>query len=235
MLLISGAFWGAFVLKYGFDWESATGKWYLDIFPFVLLWQFVVFMGMGLYRGAWQAMGLGDLIRVSSTVSVAATTSCILSMMYRSPKIIAFFCINMLLLGVAVLGARSSLRILHYVHQRKSAVGNVAVIYGAGLGGQLIRRELLQNKAHGLKLIGFLDDDPALRGHTVDSMPVLGASEELASILSIQSVECVIVASSKIPDAKLRGLMRLCRERGVQVLSGRVGFEPITVKDDLAK
>ena len=235
MLLISGAFWGAFLLKYGFDWESATGGWYLDIFPFVLLWQFAVFVGMGLYRGAWQAMGLGDLIRVSSTVSVAAATSCILSMMYEPPKIVAFFCINMLLLGVVVLGARSSFRILHYVHQRESAVGDVAVIYGAGLGGQLIRRELLQNKAHGLKPIGFLDDDPALRGCTVDSMPVLGASEELPSILSVQSVECVIVASSKIPDAKLRGLMLLCRERGVQVLSGRVGFDPITVEDDLAK
>ena len=235
LLLISGAFWGAFLLKYGLDWESPIGGWYLGIFPFVLLWQFIVFLGLGLYRGAWQAMGLGDLIRVSSTVIVAVATSCIFSMLYEPPKIIAFFCINMLLLGVVVLGARSSLRILNYVYQRESVVGEVVVLYGAGLGGQLICRELLQNKAHGLKLIGFLDDDLALRGRTVDSVPVLGTIAEMESILTAQSVKYVILTSSKISDEKIRGLVPLCRERGVQVLSGGLGFKPITMKADLVK
>ncbi|MBM3393571.1 MAG: hypothetical protein FJY37_02800 [Betaproteobacteria bacterium] len=224
LLLIGGAYGGAFLLKYDpmLPWYRPVGEWYANAFPLVLSLQLAVFILMGLYRGAWQAMGLGDLIRVSAAVIVAAGVSCIVGMVSAPPGVLAFFIIDMLLLGVMVLGARSSIRILHYVANRESVSGDNTVIYGAGEGGQLILRELHQNPVHKLKPIGFVDDNPVLHGCTIDRMPVLGGSGELTAILDALSVRCVVVSSTKIPPAKIRDVIAVCRALSVRVLSGEM-------------
>src|SRR5262249_19108992 len=154
--------------------------------------------------GVWRAMGIADLIRIGLAVGAAAALSFSLSVVSRPPAgVTAFFCINLLVLGALLIGSRSGYRILDHMRQRSGMVVGTAIIYGAGRGGQLVLRELLQNEELGLRPLGFLDDDPRLKGRTLDRVAVLGTSEDLAAIVKERRVAALIVATNKINEHRL--------------------------------
>lgn len=228
IVLISAGYWGAFVLKYGLFWPPELLTWSADVFPLVLMIQLGVFAVFGLYRGVWRAMGVGDLIRTSSAVGAASALSFSAAVVSRPPEgALAFFCIDFFVLGALVFGARSAFRILDYVREREGTIVGTALIYGAGRGGQLVLRELLQNAEVGLRPIGFLDDDPTLKGRTLNRMPVLGSAVEVASVMELHPVAALVISSDKINGERLNEVIRFCRAREVAVLRGRVHIEPL--------
>jgi FlaA1/EpsC-like NDP-sugar epimerase len=51
------------------------------------------------------------------------------------------------------------------------------LIVGAGDGGRLVLREVLRNRSSGSRPVGFVDDDPRLRGVRVEGVKVLGDTD----------------------------------------------------------
>jgi UDP-GlcNAc:undecaprenyl-phosphate GlcNAc-1-phosphate transferase len=228
IVLIAVAYWAAFALRYAPLWSHEALAWYADVFPLVLASQLVVFVAFGLYCGVWRALGVGDLLRIGAAVGAAVALSFSVAVVSRPPDgALPFFCIDFFVLGALVAGSRSAYRILDYVRQRERTPAGTALVYGAGRGGQLVLKELLQNAKVGLRPIGFLDDDPGLQGRTLNRVPVLGSSGELGSILDMHPVASLVISSDKINGERLERVIRLCREREVTVLRGRVRIEPL--------
>jgi len=88
-----------------------------------------------------------------------------------------------------------------------------AVIVGAGDVGQLVARKLLRHPEYGIRLVGFVDAPPKRWRPDVAGVPVLGAIEDLASIVNQLAVGRVIVAFSNHRDqetlTRLRPLVGL--------------------------
>ncbi len=229
IVLISASYWGAFLLKYQLAWPTELGEWYLDVFPLALMSQLGVFSLFGLYRGVWRAMGVGDLIRIGSAVGAAVALSYSVAVVASPPEgTLAFFCINLFVLGALAIGARSAHRLLDYLRQREGLSGRgTALIYGAGRGGELVLQELLQNPGLGLRPIGFLDDKPSLHRRTINRIMVLGSGDELASVLDRYQVTALIISSDKIGEDRLWKVINLCRERHIAVLRGRLRIEAV--------
>jgi UDP-GlcNAc:undecaprenyl-phosphate GlcNAc-1-phosphate transferase len=228
LILITSAYWLSFVLKYEFHWSPEVKIWYLGAFPIVLLIQLGVFTVFGLYRGVWRATGIGDLLRVLFAVVTGVALSYTVLLLSVPPSGVGpFFCINLLVLAALTGGARCTYRVLDYTNQRENSAGSGALIYGAGRGGQLVLRELLQNAELGLRPIGFLDDDPSLRQRTVNRVPVLGSSSDLSLILESRPVASVVIASDKISGDRLQNVLCLCEERHIPVLHAQLKLEPI--------
>ncbi len=110
----------------------------------------------------------------------------------------------------------------------------MALIYGAGKGGQLVLQELLQNTQLGIRPIGFIDDDLVLRGRSVNRIPVLGSSGDLVSICESHPVSSIVISSDKINGDRLDRILNVCRERNIMVLHGRLQFEPVESNGSLA-
>lgn len=230
IVLITAAYWGAFVLKHEFTWTGEVKEWYLGSFPMVMLIQMGVFFAFGLYRGVWRAMGIGDLIRIGTAVGAGVALSYIVAVISMPPGngTFTFFCIDFLLFGMLAAGVRSTYRVLHYVQQRQQTSGKQVLIYGAGHSGQLLLHKLLQNINPRLRPVGFIDDEPTLWGRTVNRMPVLGPGNDLASFLENSPVAALLISSSKIDSNRLNMVIRLCRERQIQVLRcNLLHFEPM--------
>ena len=138
-----------------------------------------------------------------------------------------FFLLDALLLSSLMVGIRSMYRVPDYLQQRDHATGEAALIYGAGRGGQLVLRELLQNPRFGLCPIGFLDDDPRLQGRRVNGIPIRGAVADLSAIIKAQSVSFLIVASHYINSDHLQQALSVCQERRIPVLRAHLKFEPV--------
>jgi len=160
-------------------------------------------------------------------VGAAVALSFSLAVVSRPPGgVMGFFGTDFFVLGTLVVGSRSGYRILDHLRQRSGSVVGTALIYGAGRGGQLVLRELHQNQAVGLRPLGFLDDDPRLKGRMLDRVPILGNSDDLAVITDVHPVAALILSSDKITGRRLEQVVQFCREREIIVLRGRLHIEP---------
>jgi UDP-GlcNAc:undecaprenyl-phosphate GlcNAc-1-phosphate transferase len=236
MTLITLAYGGAFVLKYELPWSPALKAWYLGTFPVVLVVQMAALYALGLYHGVWRAADLSDLIQVAVSVLPAVAVSYLVALVSLAPvDTLRFFLLDALLLSSLMVGVRSTHRVLDYLQQRDNVTGATALIYGAGRGGQLVLRELLQNPRCGLRPIGFLDDDPRLQGRRVNGMPIRGAGTDLRAIITAQSVSYLIVASRYINSDRLRQVLSVCQERRIPVLRAHLKLEPVMPQPRRAK
>jgi UDP-GlcNAc:undecaprenyl-phosphate GlcNAc-1-phosphate transferase len=228
MTLIIAAYGGAFVLKYELPWSPALKVWYMGTLPLVLVVQLAALYALGLYHGVWRAAEISDLIRVVCTVLPAVALSYIVTLVSLAPgDTLRFFLLDALLLSALMVGLRSTYRVLDYLQQRDNVTGAAALIYGAGRGGQLVLRELLQNPRFGLCPIGFLDDDPRLQGRRVNGLPIRGTVADLRAILTAQSIAYMIVASRSIASEHLQQALSVCQERRIPVLRAHLKLESV--------
>ncbi|HVT04699.1 MAG TPA: hypothetical protein VHL58_15155 [Thermoanaerobaculia bacterium] len=114
-----------------------------------------------------------------------------------------FFVIYMLIMLVGVDGVRASYRLIQHWSYQDAQEGDLVVIYGAGVGGRLVVREVTSNRDVHMRPVGFIDDDPAKNGKLLNGYPVLGSLDVLELHIARGDIKGVVVASEKIPFLNL--------------------------------
>ncbi len=227
-LLITLSYWTAFLLKYEFTWSADLISWYQTGFLMTLAIQFGVFFLLGLHKGIWPVLSTGDLFRVVSAVGIGTVLSFILTTFHEYPRgIIGFFAVDFLLLTGFTIISRSTDRILDYLKTGQYHSGRKLIIYGAGKGGQLVLREIIENQKLGLRPLGFVDDDPDLRGYMVNRLPVLGSGEELDRILIQHPEALLVLASPRIDPFRIKKALAVCQLHGVPLYRFELHITPV--------
>jgi exopolysaccharide biosynthesis polyprenyl glycosylphosphotransferase len=104
------------------------------------------------------------------------------------------------------------------------------LILGAGDAGKLIMKELLQQPAKSMELVGFVDDNPELQNIDIDGYKVLGDRTDLMKIVSRYLVTDVICAISKDIHPELVQILIKLEENGYEVSTMSQIYEEITGK-----
>ncbi len=231
LLLVAIAYWGAYALLVSHHDQTAVFQWYLNMFPVVALVQLSIFWMSGLYRGLWRAVGVGDLMRVAVAVSIGGALSYSLVMISQPPDgADSAFVVHTLALGWLMGGLRSAYRLVDHSQFFGVLTARPALIYGAGLGGRLLLRELRQNAARGFHAVGFIDDDQSLQGRLISGIPVLGNSQGLEVLLPEKRIEALIVSSQAITGPLLQQVLMVCRDYGVRVVRSDYLFQPLSLE-----
>jgi UDP-GlcNAc:undecaprenyl-phosphate/decaprenyl-phosphate GlcNAc-1-phosphate transferase len=221
--LILVAYYAAYVIRFEGTFDVYVEQLY-DSLPVVLLVQLVTLAAFGLYRGIWQYTGLSDAVRIVKAVTLG-TMIAVIALVYTD-RFVGFsrtvFILDWLLLIVLLGGSRLSFRLLTEVLRPRPAAFRRVLIYGAGDGGELIVREILNNPELQRVPVGFIDDDRAKHLTRIHGLPVLGSSDQLEAILSKRPVTEIIVSSVKIPAARLASVAEVCR--GLEVRLKRASF-----------
>lgn len=113
-----------------------------------------------------------------------------------------------------------------------------ALVVGAGNAGQTLANAIQTAGAKnanpyqgtGYQLVGFIDDNPLLRGHEIEGITVLGDQESLVQIAKQQHIDEIILAIThrhNIADELFDALLR-CREMGLRVVTMAIVFERLT-------
>jgi FlaA1/EpsC-like NDP-sugar epimerase len=245
----------AYVLAYRFRFEELFPPRYEELLKATLIpavvSTLVVFTVFRLYQKWWRYSSLRDLEAVVSAgiVSVFALAAYVaVATPVERPSaegnvgvnvptgVLAFY---LLLLLAFTLGARFVARTVHErrlrgFRPRRDARG--VLIVGAGNGGRLVVREILQNPQLGLTPLGFLDDDPRLRRMRIDGVKVLGETDgDLPRVLDEVEPDEVIIAIPSAPGILRARVASACRARGIPVRTLPTVFELLQTGGELVR
>jgi UDP-GlcNAc:undecaprenyl-phosphate/decaprenyl-phosphate GlcNAc-1-phosphate transferase len=182
--LIAFSYYLSYRLRFTSDDFSLYFKVFLHSLPTVIACKLVAFFAMGIYRGIWGSMGSNDIFVFIKASSLGTLLSiAVVTFLYRFVDFSkGIFLIDWLLANTFLLGTRGSFRLFLDTIKRKTAAGEKALIYGAGRGGELLLREILNNQKLNIQPVGFIDDDTVKVGKRLQGFPILGASGDLEEL-----------------------------------------------------
>lgn len=219
-LAAAAAAWaGAYWLRFNFDIPPAFLAAMIDSAVIVVAVQGGVFHAFGLYRGLWRFAGLRDLKGILMAAGAAAlTASTVLFMTQRLEHIPrSVLVLDVLLLVLFMGGARFVYRAWKDGHFLLQGEGKPTVVIGAGEAAVSLLRELGQGSEW--RIVGMLDDNPALAGRRLNGVRILGALEEIDRLPPSLEVSHAIIAMPSASVAQRRRAAELAAAAGLAVLT----------------
>ena len=228
-VVITAAFYGAYVLRLGSDGTPSQRSFLVATLPVLLFARYLVFIPLGLYRGVWRYADARDAMRV--VVAVAASEVLAFGFMSASrargdfPR--AIFVIDAVLCALLVGASRFWERAAYggVTKLRSDGPRRRVLVVGAGRSGRSFARELRETS--GVQVVGFVDDDPSLWRRRLLGAPVLGAIDEMAEIVPEARADVVYIAIPNAPSERLDLVNGACSEHGVECHLVRREIEPL--------
>jgi UDP-GlcNAc:undecaprenyl-phosphate GlcNAc-1-phosphate transferase len=215
--LISASFTIAYLIRIegtGFTWQKHVFNLAL---PAILVARYVFFVIFGLYRGVWRYAGARDAASIFAAVvlSEGAAFLFIWATVPWGGFPRGIFLIDVmlctLLIGAARFWERGVAQALQSLVGRGSR--RRTVIVGAGRSGRSVLRELRETP--GERVVGFVDDDPALRGRRIQTVPVVGTVDQIGLVLGRLAPDTVLVTIPAAPRESLDAIVEACARAGV--------------------
>ena len=230
VILILLAYWAAYAVKFGALSGSGAWKLFLRTLPVLVFVKMAAFLVMGVYRGIWRYTGLDDLIVFAKAVVLSSVLSVMVVLFaFRFEGFSrTVFLIDGVLMFMFLAGSRLAFRLFRQVIPiAKGSEGRRVLIYGAGDGGELLLRELLNNRGLKYSPVGFVDDDPAKSGKLIHGLKVYAGNGDLTSLCRQHEVDEVLISSSRMPEARLQEILEFCRSQDILVRRMRITIEDL--------
>jgi len=233
VLLISGAYYLAYAIKFGPLDGSPNWQLFLQTLPLVVLVKLVAFLVSGIYRGIWKYASLSSVTDFARAVALGSLgTVLVIVFTFRFDGFSrGVFVLDALMLFMLIAASRFAFRIMRRIFPAHAPGGKRVLIYGAGDGGEMVYRELLNNPELRYVPVAFADDDAAKAGRAIHGIPVYSTSTSFAEVRRRLQVEEVLISTVKIADDRLRAIVGECAAAGLIVRRAFMSFEPLVPGD----
>ena len=231
VVLILLAYWCAYAVKFGA--LSGSGAWnlFLRTLPVLVFVKMASFLVMGVYRGIWRYTSLDDLIVFVKAVILGSVLSVLAVLfIFRFEGFSrTIFIIDAMLMFMFLAGSRMAFRLFRQVLPVSGRrEGRRVLIYGAGDGGELLLRELLNNRSLKYAPVGFLDDDPAKHGKLIHGLKVYNGNGDLNAVCRKVDVDELLISSSMMSEERLLEIKDICRNQNIAVKRMRITIEDLS-------
>jgi FlaA1/EpsC-like NDP-sugar epimerase len=215
LAIFAGAGTLAFLLRFDFAIPAIYLK---DLWWGLAIWipvKVLVFRLTGLDRGWGRLASVHDAVRIGFGNFTASAFGFILVRLLAPtgfPR--SIYLLDLMLCFLATAGVRVAIR--YAAEGRQNGGGPRTLVYGAGLAGDLLAREIRSNPRLPYKLAGFVDDSPGKRGLHIQGLRVLGTGAGLAAIVRKHVIEQVLIAIPSASGAQMTEILGRCRSAGVK-------------------
>ncbi|ATW24514.1 polysaccharide biosynthesis protein [Candidatus Formimonas warabiya] len=191
------------------------------LFPYILVFLGAFFF-FGMYRRAWAYASIGEALALAGAVTAGSLGSLIVSLVWFPgplPFPRSFWILNWILAVVLAGGSRFVWRLFrdYGLGLKKKKKGSRVLIAGAGAAGVLVAKELKSHYNGGIRILGFVDDDPLKQKVIVQGIPVLGTSEEIPALAAGHKIQEIIIAMPSAAGKAKRRIVALGKETGAKV------------------
>ncbi len=245
-LLIPLNYYISFHLRFDFNIPPLQIDNFLKTLPILLFLRLVIFYYLGLFDGWWRYVSIEDLTKIAMGAIVSAVCF-IISVVFiygltgfpRSVFIMDTILIFVMLCGIRII---TRLVIEKYESGKQKGEKKKILIAGAGKTGITVLNEIRSNNALNLKPIGFIDDDPAKKGHKIKNLPILGTHYDIPVLVKLHNIQEILVTMPSAAFKDLQEIFRFCDEANIsyktlpgisKVISGKTFFSQMRdVKPD---
>jgi len=203
---------------------------FLAALPVVLGTRYLCFVVGGIYRRVWRYAAATDELVIALACALSAFLSWVIVSSLRGGRIgfpWSVFALDAIFATVLVGGARLAFRAL--VEWRdaggREQVSSRILVVGAGPLGRSFAREARETA--GVRIVGFLDDNPALRGRRIAGQRVLGPLREIERAVRQTNATEVVVTIADAPRDRLVQLSSDCAGAGVTCTLMSRRMEPL--------
>ena len=231
--LISIAYYAANRLRFGPEAYLDNAERFYSSLPMLLAVQLASFFFVGVYRGTWHYFGLMDGVNIAKGVVFGTAAAQLTTLyIYQDPFYSrAVFLIYAVLLAVLVTTARASWRLMGEFVLRQGRASRRALVYGSVEHAQVAIRELQQRRDETFKIVGLIDDNPAMAKMRLQGYPVLGNFDNFATVVSDHQVDTIILNRKPLDPERLGAIEALCRERGLSLLGLEISLKELVAGD----
>jgi UDP-GlcNAc:undecaprenyl-phosphate GlcNAc-1-phosphate transferase len=229
LILILLSYWCAYALKFG----AFSNAWrlFLRTLPVLVFVKMASFLVMGVYRGIWRYTSLDNLIVFAKAVVLSSALSVLVILFaFRFEGFSrTIFIIDGILMFMFLAGSRMAFRLFRQVLPVSgSTEGRRVLIYGAGDAGELVLRELLNNRELKYVPVGFVDDDPAKSGKVIHGLKVYAGNGDLSAVCRQHEVNELLISISRMPEDRLQEILGFCRTHDVSVRRMKISIEDLS-------
>lgn len=221
LVAVAFAWLFAYLLRFNLDLPQS----FLNEAFQTLLWivplQWIVFWGMGLYRGIWRYASVNDLKRIVLAIIIAAGAIPLMFLMLRLNYVVprSVLIIYPLLLMLMMGGSRLLYRLWkeHALFADIKLSGEPVLILGSGDAAVNLSKEFSRSKSW--RVVGFLDDEESKVGTALNGIRVLGKFADLQRFAEKFSVDQVIIAMPEATHQQRKRAIELCTQADVKALT----------------
>lgn len=215
--LIAFSYYASYRLRFSGGEFTYFFQGFLQSLPAVIACKLLAFFTVGVYRGIWRYMSLNDvLVYLRASVVATLLSVAVITFVYRFSNFSkGIFVIDWFLTTGFLLGTRGSFRFFLDSIKRRTLTGEKVLIYGAGRGGEILLREILNNHSRRLQPVGFIDDDELKAGKRLMGFPILGGFDRLDATLPEMGITGIIFSFNVLNKARLAETQRFCSEHGL--------------------
>jgi len=237
--------WLAFSLRLDVLHWPVENQWWVYALTTVL---FVpIFIRFGLYRAIFRYTGQAALLATAkATILYACLLLVLLHWMQQWVWVPRSLGILQPLIFFSLVGASRTLARLWLsgLARRRDPSSGRFLIFGAGTAG--VQTALAMAVSTQFELVGFVDDDPAKIGHSVNGVPVYAPSS-VAGLVETRGVSDILLALPTASRARRKAIIESLREVSVHIrtlpdwadlASGRVtvqDFKELDIEDLLGR
>ena len=219
--LIVLAHYCAYAVVFG-PLRTTSGDWmmFLKTLPAIVFVKLLMFLAAGMYRGLWRYVGLSDVVVIVRSVAISSMASILLILFaFRFDGFSrTVFVLDGFLLLILVTGSRGAFRLLrNLLPARHARTGRRVLIFGAGDGGELLCRELINNTQLGYIPVAFVDDDRRKIGSFLHGLRVYPGDQSLADICRAAAIDEVFFSTLSMPMSRFRAVVTECEAIGVPI------------------
>jgi UDP-GlcNAc:undecaprenyl-phosphate GlcNAc-1-phosphate transferase len=234
VVLISLAYYLAYAVKFGPVRDSGDWQLFIKTLPVVVVVKLAMFLASGIYRGLWRYASLAsvvDFARATIVSTIAVMLTIVIAFRFDGFSR-TVFALDGVLLMMMLTGSRFAFRILRRVFPANHSEScRRVLIYGAGDGGEMVFREIMNNPALESVPVGFLDDDPGKAGRLMHGLRVYPAAGPLIEICRRLHVDQILISTGKIDEERLRLLVGECAASGLSIARAHMSFQPLSAAE----
>ncbi len=213
------SFLAAYAIVLGGLGGNAQKGTFLAVLPILLGVRYVAFVGLRVYRRAWRYANRSDFgaLVVACAVSEIVAFLIVIATRGLGDFPARVFVVDLVLFTSLVVLARLAQRLLPQAGHRETS--GRAIVVGADAAGRGAVRSL---QAEGVRVVGFVDDDPRLARRRVLGIPVVGSTADIGEAVSRMSADRVVLPS--VDDGSVeRALASVGLAAEVRVVVARAG------------
>jgi UDP-GlcNAc:undecaprenyl-phosphate GlcNAc-1-phosphate transferase len=213
-VLVCGSFLAAYLLVVGGRGTELQRGVFLAALPVVLGVRYVAFVAVRIYRRVWRYATARDALAIAVAVCVSEAAAYGIVVATRSLDTFPgrVFVVDAVLCTALVTGSRLVLKALPQLRAAGARDRARVLVVGAGRHGRSVARD---QRESGARVVGFVDDNVALRRRRLAGVTVLGALDEIEAVLvGARPDEVLVTIPDGAPD-RLALVIEACASAGV--------------------